>query len=90
MRRATATALVWLALALPALAQDGVPAAAMPTPASPAARVALQQQPQSPPRQHAAAVGETDGLTPTERVRLDVPMDVALAAAFIRLRARPF
>ena len=92
MRLATASALGWLALALPAFAQDAAPAAAAPAPASLAARQALERPPQPPPRERAASAGETDldTLTPIGRVRLDVPIDVALAAAFIRLRARPF
>jgi len=92
MRFAAATALGCLALSLPAFARDTVAPAAMPAPASAPARQLLERPPHAPPRERAAAAGgrDLDSLAPIARLRLDAPLDVALAAAFIRLRARPF
>jgi len=97
MKLAAATALGCLALFLPALAQQAGPVQEETT--SPLAQHALAlapQAPRTPPAPQArslAAVKPADGGADAalgERMRRTMPIDVAIAADFLRVHARPF
>jgi hypothetical protein len=96
MKLVVATAVGFLVI-LPALAQKAGPGEGEAnSPPSQQALARAPQQPRTPPAQQArslAAVQPADGGAEaplSDRMRRSMPIDVAVAADFLRLHARPF